>query len=156
VVPDLDAHRALVTELPELAARLARAFWPGPMTLVLEAKPGLDPRVVLDGRVAVRVPGPCLAADILREVARPLTATSANLPGSPPALDEQQVLEAFPEAVRSGHLCVVPGGAPGGAPSSMVQILRGAGGQDDWQILRVGSIADADLRRVLEPSEARG
>ena len=149
IVPDLAAFEALVSEVPPLARRLADAFWPGPLTLVLGADPTLDPRVVLDGGVAARVPGPSPASEIVREVQRPLTATSANLPGEPPALDDERVRETFAEAVRAKRLLVVPGRAPGGAPSSMVQIRGGEAARQSWKILRFGAIPEAELKRVL-------
>lgn len=148
IVPDSETFETLVTEVSPLARRLAEVFWPGPLTLVLEARASLDPRIVLDGGVAVRVPGPSPASEVLRALARPLTATSANLPGQPPALEEHQVTEVFADAIRSGVLHVVPGRAPGGAPSSMVQIRRDRD-RGNWKILRIGSIPESDLLRIL-------
>jgi len=81
-VPDLEAARKLVTDFPPLAARLAREFWPGPLTLVLP-KAEQIPDLVTSGlpSIAVRIPSHPLALRLLREVGLPIAAPSANLFG---------------------------------------------------------------------------
>ncbi|MGH7442959.1 MAG: L-threonylcarbamoyladenylate synthase, partial [bacterium] len=68
-----------VAESNPLADRLARAFWPGPLTLVLPRRPEV-PGIVTSGldTVAVRVPAHPVALALLRLVDRPLAAPSAN------------------------------------------------------------------------------
>lgn len=77
-VADLDAARQ-VGELGPLAGRLAAAFWPGPLTLVVPRRPGL-PDLVTAGRpsVALRVPAHPLAQAVLHAFGGPLAAPSAN------------------------------------------------------------------------------
>lgn len=79
-VPDAAAARDLVTAWPDVAERLAAAFWPGPLTLVLPKRPGLVPDAVTAGlpAVAVRVPAHPVALAVLRAAAVPLAAPSAN------------------------------------------------------------------------------
>ncbi len=81
-VPDLAAVRELVTEFPACAERLAREFWPGPLTLVLP-KAACIPDLVTSGlgSVAVRIPRHPLALELLRRVGLPIAAPSANLFG---------------------------------------------------------------------------
>ena len=78
-VPNLDAARQLAAEWPESAARLAAAFWPGPLTLVLR-KRDLVPDIVTAGldSLAVRVPSHPVALALLRATRLPLAAPSAN------------------------------------------------------------------------------
>ena len=78
-VADADAARALVTRWPESAARLARAFWPGPLTLVLP-KVAAVPDVATAGlpAVGVRVPAHPVALALLRAAGIPVAAPSAN------------------------------------------------------------------------------
>jgi L-threonylcarbamoyladenylate synthase len=78
-VPDVDGARALVREWPEAADRLARAFWPGPLTLVLPKRAHV-PDVLTAGlpAVAVRVPSHPVALALLRAVGLPVAAPSAN------------------------------------------------------------------------------
>jgi L-threonylcarbamoyladenylate synthase len=78
-VPDVAAARALVTHWPPEAERLAAAFWPGPLTLVLPKQPHVPDAVTAGGpTVAVRVPSHPVALALLRAVARPIAAPSAN------------------------------------------------------------------------------
>ena len=81
-VPDLAAVHELVTEFPACAERLAREFWPGPLTLVLP-KAACIPDLVTSGltAVAVRIPRHPLALELLRQVGLPIAAPSANLFG---------------------------------------------------------------------------
>jgi L-threonylcarbamoyladenylate synthase len=78
-VADVDGARALVTAWPEAAERLAAAFWPGPVTLVLP-KRGVVPDVVTAGlpAVAVRVPAHPVALALLVAAGTPIAAPSAN------------------------------------------------------------------------------
>lgn len=101
------------------AARLAEAFWPGPLTLVLErpaaAPPWFAPRA---DALAVRVPDHPVALALLRAFGHPLAVTSANASGARPALEVPEILAAFPEAE---DLLVLDGGrCPGRAASSVV------------------------------------
>ena len=73
--------------IDERARRLMAEFWPGPLTLVLPATPRAIAelgQVVSDGTLGVRVPDSVVALAILRGVARPVAASSANLTGQPP------------------------------------------------------------------------
>lgn len=146
MVPHAEAWSKLVEEVPPMADRLARAFWPGRMTIVLPVREGaVDPRVVLDGTIAVRVPGASPAARLVEAFGGALTATSANSPGEPPATNVAEIEAFFPDAVQSGALRVLAGVAPGGAVSTIVAI-RG----DRYHIVRHGAVALEDLRHVAE------
>src|SRR5690606_24038425 len=74
-----DAARSLVREWPEVAAKLASRFWPGPLTFVLPRTPRV-PDLVTAGldTVAVRVPHHPVALALLRSAAVPVAAPSAN------------------------------------------------------------------------------
>jgi L-threonylcarbamoyladenylate synthase len=150
LLPNRESWASLVTEVPPLAALLADAFWPGPLTLVLPARPGLDLRLRLDGTIAVRWPGPSDASRVTAAFGAPLTATSANLAGKPPAERVTEVELAFAEAIARGELLVVSGRAPGGAPSTLVRIDKGR-----LHVLRQGQIDESDLVGVV-PRAALG
>ena len=83
-IADLDALPLLAAEVPELAARLARAYWPGPLTMIFR-KSALIPDEVSAGlsTVAVRMPSHPVARAVIRQAGVPLAAPSANLSGSP-------------------------------------------------------------------------
>lgn len=144
VAPSVEAWRELVEPPPAAALRLAEHFWPGPLTLVVRAQSTLDARVTLNDQVAVRVPGGSPAAELVRRYGAALTATSANDPGAPPCLAAEEVERVFDSAVRAGRLVVIPGTAPGGAPSTLVRL-----GEGSWSVIREGAISSAALRQVL-------
>jgi len=124
LVDGIEAVLALGAELTPAARRLAEAHWPGPLTLVVPCPPNLfAPGVARDdGAVGFRCsPHPVaarLAAAARRAGVGPLTATSLNHTGEPPARTRDEALAVCGDAVR-----VVFGPGPdagGGAPSSVV------------------------------------
>ena len=145
IAPAVESWLELVQSPPEAALRLSERFWPGPLTLVVAARPNVDARVTLNGDVAVRVPGRSAAAEIVTRYGAPLTATSANDPGAPPCLSSAEVERVFESAVRAGRLVVVAGRAPGGAPSTLVKLQAA-----NWSVIREGAIASAALVQVLK------
>ena len=150
ILPNLACWQTLVQPPSALAQQLAEHFWPGPLSLVTAARESLDTRLTLNGNVAVRVPGPSVAADIVAHYGAPLTATSANDPGAPPCLSADEVARVFETGLARGQLVVVAGTAPGGAPSTLVQL-----DSQRWHVIREGAIPSAVLRQVLntEPTE---
>jgi L-threonylcarbamoyladenylate synthase len=99
--------------------------------LLLRAKPGLSPRLVRDGKVGVRVPGPSPAAQLTRAFGHALTATSANLTGEPPLRSADELPPALAEGIDGS----VPGVSPGGAPSTLLDTTTAP-----MTILRAGAI----------------
>ena len=123
---------AQVASFPSGDARaLMEAHWPGPLTILLAAKPGLSPRLTRNGKVGVRVPGPSPAADLVRAFGRPLTATSANRTGEPPIRSAEDLSETLVDGLGG----VVPGVSPGGAPSTLIDTTT-----SPMQLLRSGAI----------------
>lgn len=79
------------TSIPAVARRLIGLHWPGPLTLVLPAKQSLPGEVVSrEGGVGVRISSDPVARALVREVGGPITATSANRSGEPPATTATQ------------------------------------------------------------------
>lgn len=116
LLPNAEAIAKVALAPSAAAAALIEAHWPGPLTILLWARPELSPRLVRDGKVGVRAPGPSPAADLTRAFGRPLTATSANLTGQPPVRSIEEL-----SADLAGRLdAMVPGRSPGGAPSTLV------------------------------------
>jgi L-threonylcarbamoyladenylate synthase len=132
LVADLAMLAELCASVPARARELAAAHWPGPLTLALPARPGLPSAIVSDGCVAARVSSHPVAAALVAAFGRPVTATSANPAGAPPARTPAQVAAHFPQAA----LHLLDGGeTPGGAPSTLVRLR---GGQ--IEVLRRGAV----------------
>lgn len=128
----------------ESARRLAAAFWPGPLTLALAAEPGAFPAAVLSsaGTVAARVSPHEAVRAILRALPRPLTSTSANLPGGAPAVDGDEAAAVVQELGAADRILLVDGGrlAPS-APSTIVDCSR-----EPPRLLRAGALPLEALR----------
>ncbi|HKU40315.1 MAG TPA: L-threonylcarbamoyladenylate synthase [Polyangiales bacterium] len=132
LIPDLAALDALVMEVPERARELAQRHWPGPLTLVLRARPGLPAALMRDGKLGLRVPGPSAALDVVRAFGGALTATSANRTGEPAARTDAEA-----RAIFGAELAAIVPGAAGGAEASTVVDASGP----ELRVLRAGPIA---------------
>lgn len=131
---------------PPAFAVLAAAFWPGPLTLVLPAAPGVPVQVTGGrGTVGVRVPGLALPRRIAAALGRPVTGVSANLHGQPPPRVAADVAAAFVEGV---DLLLDGGPTQGGAPSTVVDLTTARP-----SVLRRGIVRQAALRHFLPDLE---
>ena len=128
----------------ESARALARAFWPGPLTLVLPGGGGRLPDLLRgpEGGIAVRWTSHPLIVALVAELGEPLTSTSANLPGSAPAPGAEAVLRDFRDAVGAGQLLVLDGGVLGNRPPSTVVDCTGSAPR----VIRQGAVSLAELR----------
>ncbi len=129
------------------AANLAARFWPGPLTLVL---PGGDHRVPSrlrgpEGGVAVRwTPHEGLQA-LLRAYGEPITSTSANRPGVPPAVAASEIVSQWSDTVHRGVLMVLDGGRL--APSKPSTVVDCTGRRA--RVIRPGVLSAAELRECV-------
>ena len=95
LVADLDAARAVALGFTDVATRLAAAHWPGALTMILDAQPGLSRDVGPEG-VALRWSSCGAATSLARAAGGAITATSANRSGDPtPALDPRAIAAEF-------------------------------------------------------------
>ena len=153
-----------VARLPDAARALIGAFWPGALTLVLDARADLDWDLgESGGTVALRMPDHPLALELLRRTG-PMAVTSANRTGLAPATDAAAALAAFPgrvaladDAAAGPHgadILLLDGGpTPGPVPSTIVSL---AGGSPGPVVVREGVVPRAELAAVLGPSAADG
>jgi len=134
--------RALVSEITPAAERLMQACWPGPLTLVFRAAEAV-PSVLTagTGTIGVRLSAYPDVQRVLEVVGGPLTGTSANRTGQPPATTADEVERAFGADV---DLIVNGGPTPGGLPSTVVDTTV-----NPPRIIREGCVSQAALRAVL-------
>jgi L-threonylcarbamoyladenylate synthase len=105
-------------ELGPATRRLAARFWPGPLTLILPAWAGLDPRVHAGaGTVGVRVPDHPVARMLADLCGWPITSTSANKSGQPATMDPEEVRRTIGADLDG---LIDAGCSPGGLPSTVV------------------------------------
>ncbi len=141
-IADLAQIDPLVTAFPASAQKLAEAFWPGPLTMILpkseripvETSGGLD-------TVGIRFPSHPVASAVIRAAGTPLAAPSANLSGSPSPTTAYHVehdLSGKIEAILDGGPCTV------GVESTVITLAEGTP-----RILRPGGITWEQLQAVL-------
>ncbi len=123
----------LVAFVEPLAERLAEHFWPGPLTLVLPAVPGLPAEITAGSTVAVRIPGNTLARELADRAGGPVVSTSANLSGAAPPVRAEDLDPALSRQIDA----VLDGGpVPGGLPSTIVAVESGR-----VRLVRAGAVA---------------
>ncbi|MGB0060321.1 L-threonylcarbamoyladenylate synthase [Candidatus Binatus sp.] len=133
---------SVAREVPLDARRLADAFWPGPLTLVLPARGEIASELTGPDGVGVRVSPNPVARALSAGVGRPITATSANLSGEAPASTLKQARAGLDEKVKvyleGGKLTAL-------APSSVVAINASG-----WKMVRVGAISEDQIAAALK------
>jgi L-threonylcarbamoyladenylate synthase len=132
----------VAARVPDAAHRLAAAFWPGPLTIVVPKRPTVPDIVSALPTVGVRVPDHNAARAVIRACGGALAVTSANLSDQPSALTAEEAAAALGAAVG---LVLDGGPAPGGTPSTVVDVTGGA-----LRVLRPGPISEAALRAAVE------
>jgi L-threonylcarbamoyladenylate synthase len=142
VIADVEMVERVAREIPPVFRDLAARFWPGPLTLVLEAAPSL-PRELL-GRsdsIAVRLPDVLWLRAMIRRAGFPVVATSANLSGGTEVATAEEALALFNGKVE---LIVDGGGAPGTRPSTILDLTGGRP-----RLVREGALSRAALEGYL-------
>lgn len=132
---------SVAREIPADAARLADAFWPGPLTLVLPARDGVAPELTGPDGVGIRVSPHPVARALSAGLGRPITATSANLSGQPPASTLADARSAVGNKVK---VFLEGGKLAASAPSTVVAV-----GKSGWKMIRVGAISLNQIAMAL-------
>jgi L-threonylcarbamoyladenylate synthase len=140
IAASIEQVRDHVGTMTPLAERLAARGWPGALTLIIPASSRLCPEVHLStGTVAVRVADNAIARALAEAAGHPITSTSANRSGEPPASTPQQVIDSLGERL---DVLIDHGPTPGGLASTIVDVTG-----DAPILVRAGAIA---WDRVLE------
>lgn len=133
IIGNTEILSVVTTPLSPIAILLIERFWPGPLTLVLPAKKNLSEYITAgSNKVAIRIPGESFALHLARTINFPITATSANLSGMPPAQDAETVMKYFGNKI---DLIIDGGPAPSGLPTTIVDVT-----EDEIEIIREGAI----------------
>lgn len=146
LVPTLEAAAPMVEEIPSEAFRLAKDFWPGPMTLIFRAS-ALG-RLVTGGleTLGVRIPDHPFALELLQKVGLPLATTSVNRSGDEPAVSGVHAAKMFGAKVD----WMIDGGVCPIKASSTVLDLSSY----PFTVKRLGSISKKDLEHALSKTRS--
>ena len=133
----------LARERPKNFLKLAEAFWPGALTLVMDASNGVPLKVTAGtGRVALRWPRSEIVSQLVDEFEGPITGTSANVSGFPSCASADQVMKQLGTRVP----LVLDAGDTGASLPSTIMELRA----DGWKVLREGVIPVAEIEKTLQ------
>jgi L-threonylcarbamoyladenylate synthase len=141
IAADTSMAFSLAREVPIDARRLADAFWPGPLTIVMPARDDLPPELTGPDGVAVRVSPNPVARALAAGIGHPITATSANLSGKPPA---SSLAEARAMLGAKVKVYLEGGNLMASVPSTLVAVNREA-----WKMVRAGAISEDQIAAVL-------
>ncbi|WP_373501803.1 L-threonylcarbamoyladenylate synthase [Desulfococcus sp.] len=124
----------LARRIPACARRIMEKFWPGGVTLVFEAGPGVSPLLTAgSGRIGIRLCGHPAAKTLAEAAGAPITGTSANVSGLPACADTSKL---DPRIAASVDLILDAGPLAGGVGSTVVDVT-----EDRPRILRDGAVS---------------
>jgi len=154
LIPKAATLAGLATDIPEVANRLADAFWPGALTMILRAQPSLQWDLgETKGTVALRVPDHKIALALLEETG-PLAVSSANLTGQPAAVNCNQAVDYLQASVS---VYLDAGVSPKGEASTILDLTGlttrylsdgSASVEGKIRIVRLGAISAARIQAV--------
>lgn len=154
LIPNIGTLSALAAEVHEPIRQLAEAFWPGGLTIIAQANPGLSWDLgETGGTVALRIPNHPLALEILEETG-PLAVSSANLTGQPAARTAAAAQEMLGDAVS---VYLEAGETAGsGTASTIVDATAITAEGGSLRILRSGEITRGAIADLLPQVTIQG
>ena len=141
LIRDAERMSRYAATIPDLAKKLAKRFWPGPLTLVLPAKTGLHPRLVgSSGGIGMRVSANRWCQALMAILDDALVSTSANLSGYASAAS----LMELDQQVGAQADLVIDGGILPGEASTIVDLTS-----DRPKLIREGAIKADEIRTLI-------
>jgi tRNA threonylcarbamoyl adenosine modification protein (Sua5/YciO/YrdC/YwlC family) len=142
LVNSIEQAVTLARDVPDAFLTLASKFWPGALTLVVEATHRLPLKVTGNsGRVALRWADSRIATALIEAVGGPVTGTSANLSGHPSCTNAEQIVSQLGSTLP----LILDAGDTGGVLASTIVRVDG----DEWSIVRQGALSDSEIRQVF-------
>lgn len=140
IISDWDMALRFV-RLDGIVLELARSFWPGSLSIIVEVDPAVSPLARdRNGRSAVRMCPHPVAAGLCREAGAPLVSSSANISGLPPVSRPEQLDPELLHAAGALVMDAQPWPA-GGQPSTLVEVVAGG-----VRVLRQGAVSANSIR----------
>lgn len=140
LIESVDQAEELARPLPEEFYSLARRFWPGPLTIIVQAASRLPLKVTANtGNVALRVPSAKIPLAVIQAAGIPITATSANLSGASECTTAEQVRDQLQDRIS----IIVDGGtSPREVASTIVDL---SDHEARWRVIREGAIPAKEI-----------
>lgn len=142
LVSSLEQAITLTRDLPEDFLNLAQKFWPGALTLVVDASHRLPLKVTANkGRVALRWPDSPVACAVIQHLGSPITGTSANISGCPSCSTAEELMKQLGARLP----LILDSGDTGAALSSTIVEVE----QEGWRIVREGAVSEQEIQEAL-------
>jgi L-threonylcarbamoyladenylate synthase len=143
LVSSIEQAVTLIRDVPDVFLILAHKFWPGALTLVVEATHRLPLKVTGNsGRVALRWANSPIPTAIIDAVGGPITGTSANLSGFPSCTNAAQIVKQLGNRLP----LILDAGDTGATMASTIVRIDG----NDWTLAREGALPEEEIARALE------
>ena len=133
-IADKEAIDGLAKNIPVFVYKLVEKFWPGPLTIILNAKES--------GQIAFRMPDNKVSLMIIDMLGMPVYLTSANISGKPPCITVEDSLKDLNDKVE---LAVDTGKSELEIASTIIKVVG-----NTYEVVREGVIKDVDIKRVVE------
>jgi len=144
LISDASEVNRFIEKRSQIFDLVARSFWPGPLTIVANAKPSVPTELTAStGTIGLRLPGDDKLRDLVRVSGGALTATSANPSGSSPARSAVEVAAYFSIGI---DLILDSGASAATAASTVLDVT-----EQPVRIIREGAVSRARLESVLGP-----
>ena len=138
LVSSIEQTIPLSRDLPENFLKLAQKFWPGALTLLVDASNRLPLKVTANkGRVALRWPKSPVVCALIDQLSSPVTGTSANISGYPSCSNAEELIGQLGDRLP----LILDSGETGAALSSTIVDLR----KDQWRIVRQGIVTEEEI-----------
>jgi L-threonylcarbamoyladenylate synthase len=140
LIDSVEQAEELARPLPDEFYKLARRFWPGPLTVIVQASSRLPLKVTANtGNVALRVPDSKIPLEVIRAAGIPITATSANLSGAAECTTAVAVRDQLQDRIS----IIVDGGtSPREIASTIVDLTDE---EARWRVIREGAISTQEI-----------
>jgi L-threonylcarbamoyladenylate synthase len=143
LVNSIEQAVGLIRDVPDVFLILAHKFWPGALTLVVEATHRLPLKVTGNsGRVALRWANSPIPTAIIDAVGGPITGTSANLSGFPSCTNAAQIVKQLGNRLP----LILDAGDTGATLASTIVRIDG----DNWTLAREGALPEEEIAKALE------
>lgn len=142
LIPNKNMLLELVTTISKSARKLMKAFWPGNLTLVFEAKDNILQLLTANtGKIGIRIPAHPVAKALAESVRFPITGTSANLSGWNGCSQPDQLVSSI---IDSADLVLDAGVLKGGTGSTIVDVTA-----SPINIIREGIVSQDQINKTL-------
>jgi len=142
LINSIEQAVTLIRDVPDVFLTLANKFWPGALTLVVDATHRLPLKVTGNtGRVALRWPDSRVTTALIEAVGGPITGTSANLSGFPSCTSAQQIVKQLGDRLP----LILDSGDTGAILASTIVRITG----DDWTVVREGALPESEIQAAL-------